>query len=66
MVGQPSAMQITVSMPAFIASSIASAAKRAGTKTIAVFGLASTTASRTVSNTALSSTHPPFAGRDAC
>ena len=42
---------------------MASAAKRAGTKTIAVFGFVSATAARTESNTGMPSTSaPPFPG----
>ncbi len=61
--GIPSVMHMTVSMPASIASKVASAAKRAGTKTIAVFAPASATASRTVSKTGMPSTSsPPLPG----
>ena len=61
--GMPSVMQMTVSIPASTASNIASAAKRAGTKIIAVFAPASVTASRTVSKTGMPFTSsPPLPG----
>ena len=49
-------MQMTVAMPAPIASYIASAAKGAGTKTIAVFASVSATAAATESKTGMPST----------
>ena len=61
--GTPSVMQMTVEMPASIASYIASAAKSAGTKTIAVFASVSATAEATVSKTGIPSTScPPLPG----
>ena len=56
-------MQMTVATPASIASYMASAAKGAGTKTIAVFAPVRVTAEATVSNTGIPSTFcPPFPG----
>jgi hypothetical protein len=52
----PSVIAITVSTPASIASSMAAAAKRAGTKTIEVLAPRSETASAIVSNTGTPST----------
>ena len=61
--GMPSVMQMTSSMPASAASRIESAAKRGGTKTIAVLAPASSTAACTVSNTGTPSTSwPPLPG----
>ena len=61
--GIPSVMQMTVAMPASTASNIASAAKRAGTKTMAVLAPVCETASCTVSKTGIPSTSsPPFPG----
>ena len=61
--GTPSVMQTIVATPASIASYIASAAKAAGTNTIAVFAPVSSTAAATVSNTGIPSTScPPFPG----
>ena len=54
---------ITVSTPASIASSIAAAAKRAGTKIIEVLAPRSATASAIVSKTGMPSTSwPPLPG----
>ena len=54
---------ITSSTPAAAASRIESAAKRGGTKIIAVFGWASATASAQLSNTGMPSTSwPPLPG----
>ena len=58
--GMPSVMRDDESMPASAASSIESAAKRGGTKTIAVFAPASATASCTVSKMGMPSTSCPF------
>ena len=61
--GVPSVMATIVSIPASAASRIESAAKGGGTKTIAVFAPASSTASWTVSNTGTPSTSwPPLPG----
>ena len=61
--GIPSVIAITVSTPASIASSIAAAAKRAGTKIIEVFAPRSSTASSIVSKTGTPSTSwPPLPG----
>ncbi len=54
--GMPSVIAITVSTPASMASSIAAAAKRAGTKTIDVLAPRSSTASEIESNTGTPST----------
>jgi hypothetical protein len=56
----PSVMVTTRSTPASAASRIESAAKRGGTKTIAVFAPASETASWTVSKMGMPSTSWPF------
>ena len=62
----PSVIAITVSTPASIASLIAAAAKRAGTKIIEVLAPCSSTASAIVSKIGIPSTSwPPFFGRDA-
>ena len=54
---------ITVRIPASAASRIESAAKRAGTNTIAVLAPVSSTAARNVSKTGMPSTSwPPFPG----
>ena len=59
----PSVIAITVSTPASIASSMAAAAKRAGTKTIDVLAPRSETDSAIVSNTGTPSTSwPPLPG----
>ena len=61
--GMPSVIAITVSTPDSIASSIAGAAKRAGTKIIEVSAPASSTASEIASNTGTPSTScPPLPG----
>ena len=61
--GIPSVIAITVSTPESIASSIAAAAKRAGTKIIEVLAPASVTASLIVSKTGTPSTSwPPLPG----
>ena len=61
--GIPSVIAITVSTPESIASSIAAAAKRAGTKIIEVLAPASVTASAIVSKTGVPSTScPPLPG----
>ena len=57
--GMPSVMQTTSSTSLSRASRIASAAKRGGTKTIAVFAPVSLTASSTVSKTGMPSTSWP-------
>ena len=59
----PSVIAITSSMPASSASRIESAAKRGGTKIMAVFAPASATASWKVLNTGMPSTSwPPLPG----
>ena len=59
----PSVIAITVSTPASIASSIAAAAKRAGTKIIEVLAPRSATASAIVSKIGTPSTSwPPLPG----
>jgi hypothetical protein len=59
----PSVMATTSAIPASCASRIESAAKRGGTKIIAVFAPVSTTASWKVSKTGMPSTSwPPFPG----
>ena len=59
----PSVIVITVSIPASIASSIAGAAKRAGTKIIEVFAPRSARASAIESKTGTPSTSwPPLPG----
>ena len=61
--GMPSVIAMTVSTPASIASSIAAAAKRAGTKIIEVLAPRSETASEIVSKTGTPSTSwPPLPG----
>src|SRR5918999_859157 len=61
--GIPSVIAITVSIPASMASSIADAAKRAGTKIIEVLAPRSSTASAIVSKIGTPSTSwPPFFG----
>ena len=61
--GMPSVMQMMSSMPASSASRIESAAKRGGTKTIAVFAPCLSTASWKVLNTGTPSTSwPPLPG----
>ena len=61
--GIPSVIAITVSTPDSIASSIAGAAKRAGTKIIEVLAPASSTDSLIVSKTGTPSTSwPPLPG----
>ena len=61
--GIPSVIAITVSTPASIASSIAAAANRAGTKIIEVLAPRSSTASLIESNTGTPSTSwPPLPG----
>ena len=59
----PSVIAMIVAMPASAASRIESAAKRGGTKTIAVFAPVSSTASWKVSKTGMPSTSwPPLPG----
>ena len=59
----PSVIAMIVGMPASAASRIESAAKRAGTNTIAVFAPVSSTASWNVLKTGIPSTSwPPFPG----
>ena len=59
----PSVIAITSATPAAAASRIASAAKRGGTKIIAVFGCVSRAASAQLSNTGIPSTSwPPLPG----
>ncbi len=61
--GMPSVIAITVCTPEEIASSIAAAAKRAGTKTIEVLAPRSETASAIESKTGTPSTSwPPLPG----
>ena len=61
--GMPSVIATIVGIPASAASMIESAAKRAGTKIIAVFAPVSATALRKVSNTGTPSTSwPPLPG----
>ena len=61
--GMPSVIAITVCTPASIASVIAAAANRAGTKIIEVLASRSAIASATLSYTGMPSTSwPPFPG----
>ena len=61
--GMPSVMHTMSSMPASWASRIESAAKRGGTKTMAVLAPVFSTAASTVSNTGTPSTSwPPLPG----